>query len=104
MNAEVVTLAMSFLGIAALFQIFDGAQVIGGGMLRGLHDTRIPMIYAALGFWGIGLATSIILGFGVGLGGIGIWIGLACGLAAVSILLLQRWLRRGQLGLEGAAV
>ncbi len=103
-NAEMIALAVSFLGIAALFQVFDGAQVIGAGMLRGLHDTRVPMLYAALGFWGIGLVTSIALGFGLGMGGLGIWIGLACGLASVSILLLQRWLRRGTLGLEGAAV
>ncbi|MCX5514569.1 MATE family efflux transporter [Kaistia algarum] len=102
-NAEVVALAVSFLGIAALFQVFDGAQVIGGGMLRGLHDTRVPMLYAALGFWGIGVATSVVLGFGFKLGGIGIWIGLACGLASVSMLLLQRWLRRGTLRLEGTA-
>jgi len=102
-NAEMIALAVSFLGIAALFQVFDGAQVIGAGMLRGLHDTRVPMLYAALGFWGIGLVTSVVLGFGVGMGGLGIWIGLACGLASVSILLLQRWLRRGTLGLEGAA-
>lgn len=102
-NADVVSLAVAFLGIAALFQIFDGAQVIGAGLLRGLHDTRIPMLYAALGFWGIGLVTSIILGFGLHMGGLGIWIGLACGLASVSILLMQRWLRRHVLGLEGAA-
>lgn len=102
-NGEMIALAVSFLGIAALFQIFDGAQVIGAGMLRGLHDTRVPMLYAALGFWGIGLATSLVLGFGLGMDGLGIWIGLACGLASVSVLLLQRWLRRHALGLEGAA-
>jgi len=98
-NAEVIALAVSFLGIAALFQVFDGAQAIAGGMLRGMHDARVPMIYAALGFWGVGLSLSVVLGFWVGLGGIGIWIGLATGLAAVSVLLLARWLRRERLGL-----
>jgi len=99
-NAGVVALAVSFLGIAALFQVFDGAQVIGAGMLRGLHDTRVPMIYAALGFWGVGLGTSLLLGFWFGLEGLGIWIGLATGLATVSVLLLHRWIRRDALGID----
>lgn len=99
-NAEVVALGVSFLGIAGLFQVFDGAQAIGSGMLRGLHDTKVPMIYAAIGFWGIGLGTGVLLGFGFHLGGIGIWIGLASGLATVSTLMLIRWLRRERLGLE----
>jgi MATE family multidrug resistance protein len=98
-NAEVIALAVSFLGIAALFQVFDGAQAIAGGMLRGLHDARVPMIYAALGFWGVGLTLSVLLGFWFGMGGIGIWIGLATGLAAVSAMLITRWLRRERLGL-----
>ncbi|BCP54262.1 MATE family efflux transporter [Kaistia sp. 32K] len=98
-NAEVIALAVSFLGIAALFQVFDGAQAIAGGMLRGLHDTRVPMIYAAIGFWGVGLSLSVLLGFWAKMGGIGIWIGLATGLAAVSVMLLARWLRRERLGL-----
>jgi MATE family multidrug resistance protein len=98
-NAEVIALAVSFLGVAALFQVFDGAQAIAGGMLRGMHDARVPMIYAAIGFWGVGLSLSVLLGFWAGLGGIGIWIGLATGLAAVSVLLLARWLRRERLGL-----
>ncbi|SHG47198.1 multidrug resistance protein, MATE family [Kaistia soli DSM 19436] len=102
-NAEVVRLTVSFLFIAALFQVFDGAQVIAGGMLRGLHDARVPMLYAALGYWGVGLGTSVTLGFGLGYGGIGIWIGLACGLAATSTMLVVRWMRRGRLGLEGVA-
>lgn len=99
-NAEVMGLAVSFLGIAALFQVFDGAQVIASGMLRGLHDTRVPMLYAALGFWGVGLCTGLLLGFGFKLEGLGIWIGLASGLAAVSILMMVRWIRRAGLGLE----
>ena len=53
-NWPVVELATVFLALAALFQLVDGAQVVGSGMLRGLHDTRIPMIFAALGYWGIG--------------------------------------------------
>jgi multidrug resistance protein, MATE family len=98
-NATVVELAVSFLAIAALFQVADGAQVVGAGMLRGLHDTRVPMIYAGLGYWGIGLPLGVLLGFGTPLQGLGIWIGLATGLAVVAVLMLRRWTRRDRLGL-----
>ena len=98
-NAGVIPLAISYLFVAALFQIFDGAQAVGAGMLRGLHDTRIPMIYAATGYWVIGLATAYGLAFGLGWEGIGIWIGLAVGLAVVSVMMVARWLRRERLGL-----
>src|SRR5690606_26812151 len=53
-NTEVIGMAVSFLAIAALFQVFDGAQAIAAGMLRGLQDTRMPMIYAGIGYWVIG--------------------------------------------------
>ena len=98
-NAAVIPLAISFLFVAALFQIVDGAQVVGAGVLRGLHDTKVPMIYAAIGYWAIGLVTSVTLGFGLGWQGVGIWAGLAIGLAAVAGLLIARWLRREQLRL-----
>jgi MATE family multidrug resistance protein len=98
-NAPVIAIAASFLALAALFQIADGAQAVGSGMLRGLHDTRIPMLYAALGYWGIGLPLGVVLAFPLEMGGIGIWIGLCVGLAVVATLLLWRWLRRESLGL-----
>jgi len=98
-NAHVIALAVSFLAFAALFQIFDGAQAVASGMLRGLHDTTVPMIYAAIGYWGIGLPLGVVLAFYVGLQGNGIWIGLSVGLVVVAALLLARWLRRGRLGL-----
>ncbi|ABS63328.1 MATE efflux family protein [Parvibaculum lavamentivorans DS-1] len=96
-NAEVVRLAVSFLAIAALFQVFDGAQSIAAGMLRGLRDTKMPMVYAALGYWVIGLSLGVILAFPLDLKGVGIWFGLAIGLAAVSAMMLYRWLRREKL-------
>lgn len=99
-NAEVIELAVSFLAIAALFQVFDGAQAIGAGMLRGLQDTRVPMIYAGIGYWVIGLSSGVLLAFPMELEGVGIWLGLAAGLAAVSILMISRWLRRSKLGLD----
>jgi MATE family multidrug resistance protein len=98
-NAPVVGFALSFLMLAALFQLADGAQAVGAGMLRGLQDTRVPMIYAAIGYWGIGLPVGVALGFGTGLRGVGIWIGLALGLAVVAGLMLWRWTRRDRLGL-----
>jgi MATE family multidrug resistance protein len=96
-NSAVVNLAMTFLGFAALFQIVDGAQAVGGGMLRGLHDTTWPMIYAAVGYWGVGLPLGVVLAFSLHFRGAGIWIGLCTGLAVVAALLLVRWLRRENL-------
>jgi MATE family multidrug resistance protein len=98
-NAPVITLAVSYLAVAALFQIVDGAQAVGAGMLRGLHDTTIPMVYAAIGYWVIGLGTGVALGFGLGWEGVGIWIGLAAGLAVVALLMISRWTFRDRLGL-----
>ncbi|WP_041544644.1 MULTISPECIES: MATE family efflux transporter [Chelativorans] len=96
-NQPVISTAVTFLAFAALFQIADGAQAVGSGMLRGLHDTTVPMIYAALGYWGIGLPLSIVLGFPLGYRGVGIWTGLCAGLAVVAVMLLWRWLRREKL-------
>ncbi|PPQ34105.1 MATE family efflux transporter [Rhodopila globiformis] len=98
-NAVVVGHAASFLMLAAAFQIADGAQTVGAGILRGLHDTRMPMLFALLGYWAIGLPLSASLAFAVGLGGIGIWIGLATGLAIVAVLMIGRWFCRETLGL-----
>jgi multidrug resistance protein, MATE family len=98
-NARVIELGAGFLIVAAAFQIADGAQVVGAGMLRGLHDTRVPMIMAGIGYWGIGIGVGSFLAFRLGWDGLGIWIGLAVGLAVVSVLLLSRWMRRARLGL-----
>ena len=57
-NARVLGFAVGYLAVAAIFQIVDGAQVLGAGMLRGLHDTRVPMVYAAIGYWGVGLPAA----------------------------------------------
>ena len=98
-NARVVTLAVSFLIVAALFQLVDGAQAVGAGVLRGLHDTAMPMAFSAFGYICVGLGGSILFGFHFGWGGVGIWTGLALGLAATAALLLARWAARGRLGL-----
>jgi multidrug resistance protein, MATE family len=98
-NALVIQFAVSFLVLAAIFQLADGAQAVGSGMLRGLQDTRVPMIYAGIGYWGIGLPLGVVLAFWTSLRGIGIWIGLATGLTVVAFLMLWRWLNRDRLGL-----
>jgi MATE family multidrug resistance protein len=102
-NAFVIALAVSFLRVAAAFQLVDGAQVIGAGMLRGLHDTRWPLIFAFFGYWIVGLGIGAWLAFGQDWKGLGIWIGLASGLAAVAALMLARWLLRGRIGLTRLA-
>jgi MATE family multidrug resistance protein len=91
-NAAVVRAAVTFLAIAALFQLFDGGQVIGAGALRGLKDTRWPMVFAAAAYWAVGMSLALGLGFGAGLGGLGIWIGLAVALAVAAALMIGRFL------------
>ena len=102
-NAVVIGLAVSFLKVAAAFQLVDGAQVIGAGMLRGLHDTRWPLIFALFGYWGVGLGIGSWLAFAADWNGVGIWIGLASGLAVVAMLMLTRWSLRDTIGLTRLA-
>jgi MATE family multidrug resistance protein len=96
-NGPVVRLAVSFLLIAALFQLVDGAQAIGAGALRGLRDTRVPMLLAVFGYWVVGFPASAILAFWFDLGGQGVWMGLAAGLTVVAILAVWRFHRRSHL-------
>lgn len=98
-NAQVVALAVSYLSVAALFQLVDCTQAIGAGVLRGLHDTRVPMLFAAAGYWIIGIGTGTFLAFHTPLAGLGIWIGLAVGLTAVAGLMVWRWAIRERLHL-----
>ena len=102
-NAVAIGLAVSFVRIAAAFQLVDGAQVIGAGMLRGLHDTRWPLIFALVGYWVVGLGIGSWLAFARDWKGVGIWVGLASGLAAVAGLMLIRWVLRDRLRLVAKA-
>jgi len=86
----VLTLATALIPIAGAFQVFDGIQVVSAGTLRGLGDTRVPMLIGLVGFWLIGLPVSVTLAFGAGLGPLGLWWGLVAGLGAVAVLLLAR--------------
>ncbi|MET0361455.1 MAG: MATE family efflux transporter [Sphingobium sp.] len=98
-NREVVALATSYLAIAALFQLVDSTQVIGAGILRGLHDTRVPMVFAGIGYWVIGIGVGTFLAFRTDLAGLGIWLGLASGLSVVAVMMVARWSMRERLGL-----
>jgi len=91
-NAEAIGIALSLLKVAALFQVVDASQVALANMLRGLHDSKWPFVIAILGYWAIGAPIGLALGFLTPLGGVGIWIGLASGLAIVAVLLMLRWL------------
>ena len=101
-NAALMGFAIQFMFVAAGFQLFDGIQAVAAGALRGLQDTRVPMLFALFGYWVPGLGTAVSLGFFTPLAGLGIWIGLAVGLVAVALLMLQRWSRRARLGLLAA--
>jgi multidrug resistance protein, MATE family len=90
-NASAVAVAVALLKVAAIFQIFDASQCVLANMLRGLHDSKWPFVIALLGYWAIGAPVGLALGFLTPLGGVGVWIGLATGLAVVAVLLLWRW-------------
>jgi len=90
-NAETVRMAITFFTVAAIFQVVDGTQVTTQGALRGLKDTRVPMIICGLGYWVFGLGTGIPLAFWFDFGGIGLWWGLAIGLGVSASLLFLRW-------------
>ena len=99
-DPEVTSLAALLLPVAGLFQVFDGVQVVATAVLRGIGDTRIPMVLHVAGFWLVGLPVSLWVGFGLGTGPVGLWWGLVAGLGAVALLVLLRVARRfsGELG------
>ncbi|SDG46947.1 MATE family efflux transporter [Pelagibacterium luteolum] len=98
-NLAALAMATTFLGIAGLFQIVDGAQVVAVHVLRGLNDTKIPMVIALTGYWGIGMPVAWYLGSPDRLAGVGIWLGLAAGLSVCAIVLTARFAMRDRLGL-----
>lgn len=90
----VISTGASLLAVAALFQVFDSLQVISTGLLRGMGDTKTPMITSLLCHWLLGLPASYYLCFSLEWGVIGLWIGLCLGLVLVAILLLAVWRHR----------
>ena len=98
-NSVLIGYALTYIVIAAAFQLFDGMQAVAAGALRGLQDTRVPMWIAAFAYWVPGIGTSVVLGFLTPLEGVGVWIGLATGLTVAAALLIWRWTARDRLGL-----
>ena len=89
-DATVIAIASALIPLAGVFQVFDGLQAVGGGILRGLADTRFAMMVNLIGYWFLGLPLSYVLGFRMGLGPRGLWWGLVAGLAVVASVLLAR--------------
>lgn len=90
-DKEVISIASQLLIIAALFQIFDGMQASGVGILRGLSDVKVPLIISLLSYWVIGIPVGALLGFYFNLGAVGVWIGLLIGLALLGLTMLFRF-------------
>lgn len=102
----VLAMAAALLPIAAAFQVFDGLQVVGAGVLRGAADTHFAAGVALVGYWVLGLPLGALLAFRAGLGPRGLWWGLTLGLAIVAVFLLLRIVRkfRGQIARVGVVV
>jgi MATE family multidrug resistance protein len=103
-NAAVIALAVQLLGVAAVFQLFDGLQVAAHGALQGLKDTRVPMGIAMVTYWGIGLTTGYLWGVRGGGGPEALWWGLVVGLAAASVLLVLRFHRQVERAVDEESV
>jgi MATE family multidrug resistance protein len=101
-DATVLALGPSLLAIAGVCLIFDGTQGISTGILRGLGETRIPMLANLAGHWAIGLPLGYVACFWWDWGVQGLWLGLAAGLTAVGSLLLGTWNRRARRALPEA--
>ncbi|MEO0405856.1 MAG: MATE family efflux transporter [Cyanobacteria bacterium P01_A01_bin.135] len=92
-NREVVALAGVMLAVGAVFQVADGLQVIAAGALRGLKDTRTPMLMGVVAYWLVGVPSGYTAGFHLGWGGVGLWWGLAVGLITSAAALTWRFHR-----------
>jgi MATE family multidrug resistance protein len=89
-DPQVLEVGVALLFLAALFQLFDGAQVAGICVLRGAADTRVPMYMTLAGYWGVGFPVSYLLGFHTPLAHLGVWAGLVASLAVVAVMMAVR--------------
>jgi MATE family multidrug resistance protein len=90
-NSDVIALTALFLKVGGAFLVFDGIQVVAALSLRGLKDTRMPMILVGIACWLIGAPATIVLGFGLHLQGVGVWMGLALGVGTAAIAMVARF-------------
>lgn len=88
---QIIAFGTVLLAVAALFQLADATQVMALGLLRGVQDTRRPMVLAAFSYWGVGIPASYVLAFPLGYGGPGLWMGLVIGLTLAGVLLMARF-------------
>ena len=93
-DAGVLEIGVALLAVAAVFQLFDGLQAVATGVLRGLGETRMPMLWNLAGHWFIGLPLAYVLAFNLDFGVIGLWWGLSSGLIICGVALLVVWWRR----------
>jgi MATE family multidrug resistance protein len=91
---QIIAIGALLLAMAALFQLADAAQVVALGLLRGVHDARVPMIFASVSYWLVGLPAGYLLAFPLGMGAAGIWIGLVAGLTLAAVLMSHRFWTR----------
>ncbi|MFW2588131.1 MATE family efflux transporter [Sagittula sp. SSi028] len=104
-RAAVIAVGTQLMAMAALFQLVDALQVNYLGMLRGLHDTNVPMWLAALSYWGVGMPSALVFGFVLDWGAVGVWMGLVTGLSLACGLLIWRfWTQAGAIFARGQAV
>ena len=90
-DGAVIALAAQLLALAAIFQLSDGVQAASNGALRGLKDTRVPMLISGVAYWCVGMPVGLWLAFHKGLGAPGMWMGLIAGLSAAAVLLTSRF-------------
>ena len=95
-DVRVIEVGVGLLAMAALFQLFDGMQVVATGALRGLGNTRTAMIVNLLGYWVLGLPLGYVLCFTAGWGVVGLWLGLSLALIGIAIALLIAWSRNSR--------
>ena len=102
-RGDVIALGIVLLAAAAVFQLVDAAQVMALGLLRGVQDTRVPMVIAGLSYWGIGAPLAYVMGFVWGFGGVGVWLGMAAGLTLAGVLMNLRFWRGSAYAVENGS-
>jgi MATE family multidrug resistance protein len=89
-DSSLIAIAATLIPVAGVFQVVDGMQAVGAGVLRGLGDTRLPLLAMLSGYWVIGVPVSLWLGFKTAMGPEGLWWGFVAGLGSVALFLLWR--------------